>query len=232
MPDDSQASEASPLTFSKSSTATVGGGGTRRIPDGRGGSGGGGDDRLDRRDEPVAAPRDGLDVLRAGGIVAERLAQLGNRLRQRVVGHRDVRPQRPEQLVFRDQHRRPRGEEQQQVDDLRRERDVGAVAQQPVGAAVDDEGPELVGRGGLASAESRTRGNVPRATWHRVSDCVTISASLTFRGPAASDGLLTIFPSTHIVVEPPPSRFSALLSPSRRASARSSESDMPALSLG
>ena len=38
---------------------------------------------------------------------------------------------------------------------------------------------------------------------------VTRIASLTGRGPAASDGLFTISPFTTIVVDPPPSRFSA-----------------------
>ncbi len=55
----------------------------------------------------------------------------------------------------------------------------------------------------------------------------TNSASLTFLGPAASDGLFTTAPVTHIVVEPPPSRFSASMRLRRRASACSSASVMP-----
>ena len=48
----------------------------------------------DGRDEAVAAPRDGLDVGGLGRVVAERLAQLRDRLRERVVGDGDVRPER------------------------------------------------------------------------------------------------------------------------------------------
>jgi hypothetical protein len=53
-------------------------------------------DRLDSRDEPIAAARDRLDEPRRAGIVSKRLPQLGDRLCQRVV--RDVRagPQRVE----------------------------------------------------------------------------------------------------------------------------------------
>ena len=149
----------------------------RRIPDGGGDGGGGRDDRFNGRDEAVAAAGDRLDVLRVGGIVAERLTQLGHGLRQGVVGDRDVGPQGPEQIVLRDEHRRPRRQEQQQVDDLRRERDIDAVAQQPVCTAVDDERSELVGGGGRHGGDLNTiTCNVQRATVQRANTCDVLSA--------------------------------------------------------
>ena len=114
-------------------------GSTAAGADGLGGSGG-----LHRRDETVAAARDRLDVGRLRGIVAERLAQLGHRLRQRVVGHGHVGPQRREQLVLGHERGLPRGEVQQQVDDLRRQGNDVVAAQQPVGTGVHREGTEAV----------------------------------------------------------------------------------------
>ena len=60
----------------------------------------------------------------------------------------------------------------------------------------------------------------------------TSSASLTFLAPFASDGLFTVRPPAHIVVEPPPSRFSAFVKPSRRDSSRTSTRVMPKLTCG
>ncbi len=51
------------------------------------------------RDQPIAALRDGLDVARRVGIVAQRLAQLDDRLRERVVSDHDTRPDVREQLL-------------------------------------------------------------------------------------------------------------------------------------
>ena len=140
------------------------GGRFRRIPDGSRGYRGGRDDRFYRRDETVAAAGDGLDVCRVAGIVAERLTQLGYGLRQGVVGDGDVGPQGPEQIVLRDEHRRPRRQEEQQVDDLRRERDIDAVAQQPVCTAVDDERSKPVRGGGGHGGDLNTISHVQRAT--------------------------------------------------------------------
>ena len=56
--------------------------------------------RRDRRDEPVALSRDGLDVGRGRGLVAERVAQVRHRLRQRVLGDVGVPPERVEELLL------------------------------------------------------------------------------------------------------------------------------------
>ena len=66
--------------------------------------------RVHSRDEPVASPRDGLDVLRRRRVVAERLSQFGNNFCDRVVSHGDVGPQRREDVVLRQEHRGPIGE--------------------------------------------------------------------------------------------------------------------------
>lgn len=52
------------------------------------------------RDETVAAPCHRLDVGRLRRIVAKRLTQLGHGLRERIVGHGNVGPERLEQLVL------------------------------------------------------------------------------------------------------------------------------------
>ena len=57
-------------------------------------------------------------------------------------------------------------------------------------------------------------------------------ASLTVRGPPGSDGVFTTFPPTHIVVEPPPSRFRTDRRPSRFARRFNSVNDIPRLSRG
>ena len=101
---------------------------------------------LDRGDESIATSRDGLDVGRVRGVVAERLTQLGDGLRQRVIGDRDVRPQRRKELVFADERRLPRHQVQQQVDDFRRKRDDVSTAQQSVRTGVDGKGTEAVRR--------------------------------------------------------------------------------------
>jgi len=101
---------------------------------------------LDRRDEPIAAPGDGLDVGRLRRIIAERLAQLGDGLGQRIVGHRNVGPQRREQLVLTNERRLPGHEVEQEVDDFRRERDDFSTAQQAVRAGVDGERAEAIRR--------------------------------------------------------------------------------------
>jgi hypothetical protein len=99
---------------------------------------------FDRRDETIAAPSDGLDIRRLCGIVAERLAQLRDRLRQRVVGDGDVRPERAEELVLRDERRLPGDEVKKEIDDLRREGDDLVPSQQPVRRRVDSEGAESI----------------------------------------------------------------------------------------
>jgi len=102
--------------------------------------------RLDRRDESISAPGDGLNVGRLRWIVAERLAELGDGLCQRVVGHGDIRPQRGKQLVLAHECRLPRDEVEQQIDDLRRKRDDLSTAQEAVRAGVDGERAEAVRR--------------------------------------------------------------------------------------
>ena len=55
---------------------------------------------FDRRDKSVAAARDSLDELWRSGIVSQGITQFGDGLRQRVVSHVRVGPERVEQLFF------------------------------------------------------------------------------------------------------------------------------------
>ena len=98
-----------------------------------------------RRDEAIPAPRDGLDVGGLRRIVAQRLPQLRDRLRQRVVGHDDVGPDGAEQVFFRDERRRAIEQVPQQIEHFRRERDRLAVFRQPERAAVERKRSEAIG---------------------------------------------------------------------------------------
>ena len=100
--------------------------------------------RVDRRDEAVAAAGDGLDVGGRGGIVAERLAQFRHGLRERVVGHGHVGPERREQLLLGGQRGRARDEVVEQVGDLGRERHGGAGLVQTERHRVEHEWTEAV----------------------------------------------------------------------------------------
>ena len=146
MPADSHAESGSPVTFAKSMTAIawlIGGSGRRPAASAEAVRW----RRLDpghRRDEAVPATRDRLDELRRPGIVAQRLAQLGDGLGQRVVGDVGAGPQRVEQLLFRDQRTRVVEQMQQEVEELRRQLDDGVVPHDAIASAIDKEGAELV----------------------------------------------------------------------------------------
>src|SRR5688572_12444875 len=75
-------------------------------------------DAFNRGDQPVAALGDGLDVARLLRIVAERLAQLDDRLRERVVAHDDAGPHHAQELFARDDLARPLRELKQDLDHL------------------------------------------------------------------------------------------------------------------
>ena len=76
---------------------------------------------VQRCDEAIAAARDGLDVPRRRRVVAEGLAQLGDGLRERVVGDVGVGPQRVEQRFLGDQLAGVVEEVEQKVEELRRQ---------------------------------------------------------------------------------------------------------------
>ena len=101
---------------------------------------------LDRGDEPVTSPRDGLNIRGLGRIVAERLAEFRDGLRQCIVGHRHIGPQRGEQFVLANERRLPGDEIEQQIDNFRGERDDLSAAQQTVRAGVDGEWAEAIRR--------------------------------------------------------------------------------------
>ena len=97
-----------------------------------------------RRDEAVAAARDGLDEGRIAGLVAERLPQLRHGLRQRVVGDVGAGPERVEQRLFRHQRAGVVEQMEQQVEELGREVERAPVLEHAVGGAIDDERAEAV----------------------------------------------------------------------------------------
>ena len=101
--------------------------------------------RCHRRDEPVPAPRDRLDIGRLRRVVAERLPQLRDRLRERVVGHGHVGPERLEEILLRDERRLARDEVEKEVDDLGRQLDDLGVAEQPVRRGIERVGSEAIG---------------------------------------------------------------------------------------
>ena len=98
----------------------------------------------DRCNETISAARNSLNVGWLRRVVVQRLAQLRYGLRQRVIGDRNVGPERLEQLVLRHQRRRTRDEVEQQVDDLGGERHDVAGLGEAVGRGVDRERTEVV----------------------------------------------------------------------------------------
>ncbi len=156
MPADSHAAFGSPVTLVKSRTAIARAvvsapsrSSGRRTPAAFASGGGAGCGAeaiaLDDADEPIAAARDGLDVLRIAGVVAERLPQLGHRLRQRVVGDVGAGPERVEQLLLRDQRAGVIEQEEQQVEELRRQVHGPGVAKNPIASSVHDKRAKAVG---------------------------------------------------------------------------------------
>jgi hypothetical protein len=100
--------------------------------------------RCHRRDEPVAAPRDRLDVFRRPGVVPQRLPQLGDGLRQRVVGDVGVRPEGVEQVFLGDQLAGVIDEVEQEIEELRREIDRRTAPRDAVRRSIDTKRPEDV----------------------------------------------------------------------------------------
>lgn len=103
--------------------------------------------RVNRRDEAVAAARDGLDESWISRLVAERLAELRHGLRERVVRDVRIRPQGFEQRFLRDQAAGGVEEVQQEVEELRRDLEGTAVAEHAVCGPVDDERAEAISSG-------------------------------------------------------------------------------------
>src|SRR5204863_8041678 len=73
-------------------------------------------DPLHRRDKSVPTPGDRLEVLRRRRGIAKRAAKVRHELRQRVIRDRHIRPQITEQIVPRDEARRPCRQIRQQVE--------------------------------------------------------------------------------------------------------------------
>src|SRR5919202_1398620 len=83
---------------------------------------------------------------------------------------------------------------------------------------------------GVRLASARHSANAqPEVTGQDLGLGNTTSASPTGRSPVASDGALITVPPTTIVVDPPPSRFIALRSPSDLATAAVSAMPSPTL---
>jgi hypothetical protein len=82
--------------------------------------------RIDARDEPIAAPRNGGDH-----VTADHLAQRAHLRGEVVLVDDDVGPHQVHQIALRDQPVRARGERRQHVEGARTERGRHAVDQQP-----------------------------------------------------------------------------------------------------
>ncbi len=102
---------------------------------------------VNRCDEAVSPLRHSLDVRRPGAIVPERLPEIRYRLRQRVLGDHDVRPERLKQFLFGNKRRRPGDEVVEQVDQFRRERHWHIAALERERSGVQREGTEPVQHG-------------------------------------------------------------------------------------
>ena len=87
-------------------------------------------DRLHACRESVAVTRNRDDVPRLLRALPQRLAEQEDLLRQVAFFNRDIRPDRPEQFVFRDDAVSVRDEVHERIERLRRQRDSCAVAEE------------------------------------------------------------------------------------------------------
>ena len=94
--------------------------------------------------EPVPPLGDGLDVGGFRAVVAKRLPQVRNGLRERVLRDDHIGPQRLEQLFLGDERQGTAEEEHQQIDQLGGQRHVRVVSQQRERAGVERERTETV----------------------------------------------------------------------------------------
>ena len=78
-------------------------------------------------------------------MVAERLSKIGNDLGQRIVGDRDVAPQRPHDLVLRDEHSWPGDKQQEQVQTLGRQRYWHPLTEELVAGRIEAEWTKTIG---------------------------------------------------------------------------------------
>ena len=101
---------------------------------------------FDSGHEPVAPARDGLDVRRLRRIVVQRLTQLGDRLRERVVGYDHIGPDGSKELLLR--HERGRTIEQiaKKVEHLGRRGDWRSLVGEAEGRRVESKRTERVER--------------------------------------------------------------------------------------
>jgi hypothetical protein len=108
-------------------------------------------DHFDRRDEPVAAPRQRLDEQRVACVVAQRIANLAHALVESLVGlDRAVAPQLGLELLARAQLASTLDEERKKSERLGLQRDLVAAAGQARRRRVEHEEAEAVARGGAA----------------------------------------------------------------------------------
>ncbi len=97
--------------------------------------------------ESIATPRHRLDIPRRARVVVERLANVGDRPRQRVLADMHVGPEPFEQVVLADERAAARDEMLKDVDEMRRERQIDAVADDDVPIGVEHERREDEARG-------------------------------------------------------------------------------------
>jgi hypothetical protein len=122
-----------------------------------------GADGVNRCDEAVSPLRHSLDVRRPGAIVPERLPEIRYRLRQRVLGDHDVRPERLKQFLFGNKRRRPGDEVVEEVDQFRRERHWHIAALERERSGVQREGTEPVQHGDDSKPKSPAGESVENA---------------------------------------------------------------------
>ena len=89
------------------------------------------------RNQPVAAPVDGLDVARLAGVILQRLAQLGDSPRDRVVGDELGLPDRILDLPLVHHLAGSPGQVDEEIHDLALDLNRGGAARDPVQARLD-----------------------------------------------------------------------------------------------
>src|SRR5262249_21773470 len=99
---------------------------------------------FNRRNESIAPARDCLDELRRSRIVSQHVTQFGDGLRERVLGDVRPRPERVEQLLFRDQRIGVVEQMEQQVEKLGRNGQRLAASEHAIANPIHHEWAEPI----------------------------------------------------------------------------------------
>jgi hypothetical protein len=157
-------------------------------------------DHLHADDEAVSPLGHRLDVARLTDVVAQRIADLGDALRQAFLGHADTGPDGRQDLVAGRDPSRPRRQEREHFHALRAQADIQPVPLDTVQAGPYDHAgnPEvLVEHANWAKLFNQNFRSIARGLGNEMTTSAEVAACEPGRGPERGDGSnMGQFPST------------------------------------